>query len=245
MECDIELFNAENVIGYRAMATTLADDSRYLHQIQATLLSSLSAIVAKNPRYVCYRFFHHADLPAVERVEARLGHVLPRNLRDLFTKVSARVEFSWALQGIPSDLNTRQPVFIGELAWDLSSIEKLRDDKLQAQKDTVFEPFWTDKLPFMAFGNGDFLAVSQNELDPEKVYYLTPADPPACVVVFNYDLFEFLLEWCRIACVCDSSLYQFHDHATGRIDATATDTVEWLRWLELSKGPEMGTGPMS
>jgi hypothetical protein len=218
--------------GQHVMATSLPDFASYASSIQSALLAGVRAVSAKRPRFVAYRFVRACDPPAIVQLSSKIGFALPMSLENLFTNVAARLEFSWGLTPA-DDVQMQMPIFAGKLEWDMASIEHLIREKNACQGGTVFESSWSGKLPFMAIGNGDFVAVAQDGSSGDEVYYLTPAEPPSCVMTFKYDLFTFLLDWCRIACVCDASLRQFYDPASKRIDSRGTQALRWRAWLGL------------
>lgn len=212
----------------------MADSTVFRETLQSTVLASLAVIQSKDPRYITYRLMHRSDDAAIDHLSSRLEFSLPSSLKELFTKVAARFEFSWALSEIPSDLQTGQPIFAGKLEWDMANIEALVNEKNACQRGTVFEALWGNTIPFMAVGNGDFLAVAPDAATREQVYYLTPAEPPFCLMPFACGLFTFLLDYCRIACVCDAGLRQFYDPVENRIDPERHETLRWQEWLNSS-----------
>lgn len=202
----------------------------FRQDLQGTLFSRLKAIVEKGPNFVRYFAVRPALGAEIAEIESALGTPLPPTLSELFGRVAERLEFSWALEPAPSvELTT--PIFLGNIHWSLPELPRIYHAKLQIETGADIESLWKDKFPLSRVGN-DFLAVSVDETP--KVYLLTAdvIDPSDSVVEFKCDLFEFLLDWARIAGICEmSSIVHFCNAQARRIDRDNRNTVAWLSWL--------------
>lgn len=195
-------------------------------------MSRLKAISVKSPRAVNYRESAPAERAIIAKVVSELDLPLPHSLAQLFGETAESYEFMWALK-TPHLLCQSEPIFLGNMRWDLNELPKLDREKKEMESGTVFESQWKDKIAFSNVGDG-FLAASTKRTD--EIFLLLPDDPPDCLHTFGCGLFEFLLDWSEIAGVAECSLLRFCNRRTGRIDKRNDFTSTWLNWLDVKWG---------
>ena len=194
-----------------------------------SVISFSRKLLAKDAGALTLRYVKPVTAERLKEIENSNGIDLPIHLQRLLTEVASSFEFFWIFDDSDTKQEIASPVRSGFANWDIDRLAKLIQIKRQTEEETVFEEAWTDKVPFMNFGNGNYLAVSR-EIS-HKVFYLTPAEPPDCIVPFDCNLFEFLLAWARIGCVNEQTLLRFRDHQSRLIDHEQALVHEWISWL--------------
>lgn len=214
------------------MTTNHAEYDDYKLLLADTIRARATSVMTAAPQHVRLQYSKPLEPSEYEKLDNSLSGRLPKHLRKLFTEIASSFEFSWGLRDCFYHQNLESPIFVGHMEWNAHRMEELDRIKRHTEQGTVFEPLWCDKLPLVDFGNGDYLAVSEKNSQEDVVYYLTPEDPPNCVVEFRQPLKSFILDWGKLACVGDSSLLQFRDDDARRLDLEKLESMTWLSWLD-------------
>lgn len=179
-----------------------------------------------------------ADEKEVRRVETELGRRLPEGFREVILGFSRRASLRWQLPDetrLPEDLDE---IFSGELGWDLGTVVELERGRLEwikecfPNQDDDYDAVWHNKFSFFSVGNGDQLAIDED--DPSgSVVYLSHDDGDGHGLKLGENFSDYISRSSALACVGaeDWQWLPFHPGEGELLESDSALGNAWRKWF--------------
>jgi hypothetical protein len=199
-----------------------------------------------------------AAAAALESLAREYWLVLPVEFTEVLTRFSARVQLEWHIgeplavwrpPDVPEPSNWTMYSGAGVL-WDAEALfflwqpyEAYVEPYVERFEEIEADDLVKNKTPFVAVGNGDFLAfdVAHGNRNCPVVYMDHEWGRPDGWRL-GLDFIDFISRWSNLGCPAPSSLRRFYDAERNLLLDSGQFVENWKRWL--STDPRQGALPL-